>query len=153
MADLPSGSFTAVNDVEVASEAPLSEAFFVKIGSNQNNLDARTTTNAGNISTNASNITTLQGQALAIETDSGTVPVGAATITTFSAAPQAVFITVTSVGNVSNSAVVIPGQTTVISVAGTGGDPLYNLSISGANLDKTDSFIPAGHNFRVVGVV
>jgi len=59
MADLSSASFTAVNDVETAQGAPVSEALAQKYGSNENNLDARMTTSEGDILTIEGKLTNL----------------------------------------------------------------------------------------------
>ena len=58
MADLDDSSFTAVNDIETAQGAPVSEALAQKYGSNENNLDTRSTSNDADIATNAANIAT-----------------------------------------------------------------------------------------------
>lgn len=58
MADLPTGPFVAINDVETAQGAPVSEALAQKEGTNDNDLDDRATTNATNIATNVTNIAT-----------------------------------------------------------------------------------------------
>ncbi len=47
MADLPNTSFVAVNDIEVASDTPITEALLNKVGSNENYLEnQKTLTNA-----------------------------------------------------------------------------------------------------------
>lgn len=51
MADLSSASFTAVNDVETAQGAPVSESLAQKYGSNENNLNSRMTTAESGIAT------------------------------------------------------------------------------------------------------
>jgi len=76
MADLPSGPTVKVNDIEVAANAPVSEALNRKYGVNVNGLidglastvsststnTSGVATNLGNISTNTSNITFLQAR-------------------------------------------------------------------------------------------
>jgi len=59
MADLPTGSFVSVNDIETAQGAPVSEALAQKEGSNDNNLDSRVTPNTAGIATNTAALANL----------------------------------------------------------------------------------------------
>lgn len=72
MADLPSVSFDPVNDIETAQGAPVSEALAQKYGSNDNNLDGRSTSNDSDIATNAADILTNAGNISSNDTDIAT---------------------------------------------------------------------------------
>ncbi len=127
MALLPDSSFSGVNDIETAQGAPVSEAIAQKYGSNENNLDARATTNASGIATNvtaaATNATAI---AAAVESFATSLnPTGSfQTIFTFAIAPSVAIIH-TSLQSF-NTAVVRPG---VISTATDGTNDLeYRLT-------------------------
>jgi len=88
MALLPAGPFDAVNDIETAQGAPVSEALAQKLGTNDNDADARSTSNDTDIATNATDITAIKVPNVVKSSGSGTftVSTGEVQITNFSVA-------------------------------------------------------------------
>jgi len=150
MADLPSGSFVAVNDIETAQGAPVSEALAQKSGSNENNLDDRITSNDTDIATNvtnigtnatniASNVTNIATNTTAIAnilppeifTTTLTPAAGSQTINTFASSPTSVVVgSHRGAGGPSETTVVLnqsEGTALVIPLIG-GGTLTYTLS-------------------------